>query len=321
MDEETRKRAFEPFFTTKAEGVGTGLGLATVYGIVQQCGGWIDVASAPGQGARFTIGLPWIADRAATAAQPAEIPDGLRGTETVLVVEDQDEVRNLAVAVLKAHGYRVLEAANGSEAIPIAERYPGTIHLMLTDVVMPGLNGKELADRLRPLRSDLRVLYMSGYADNVIAHEGVLDPGVEYIPKPFTPKSLAGKVRAVLGQPRSGGRILVVDDDAGIRALFSSVLRGAGYDVSSASDGDRALELLGRQTVDVVITDLVMPNRAGVATIQAIRKSYPRVKIVLVSGAFGRSLLKLSEMLTANATLVKPVSPDQLLAVVKSVLA
>ena len=320
MDEETRKRAFEPFFTTKVEGVGTGLGLATVYGIVQQCGGWIDVASAPGQGARFTIGLPWIAAGAAAGPDPAESPDALRGSETVLVVEDQDEVRKLAAAVLKTHGYRVLEARNGGEALLIAERHPGNIHLMLTDVVMPGLTGKELADRLRPLRPDLRVLYMSGYADNVIAHGGVLDSGVEYISKPFTPESLTGKVRAVLGAPQCPGRILVVDDDAGIRTLFASVLTAAGYEVSSAADGDRALEVLGRQAADVVITDLVMPNREGVATIHAIRKRYPRLKIVVISGAFGRSLLKVSEMLAADATLVKPVSPDQLLAAVKGVM-
>ena len=122
--------------------------------------------------------------------------------------------------MLKTHGYRVLEARNGGEALLIAERHPGSIHLMLTDVVMPGLTGKELADRLRPLRPDLRVLYMSGYADNVIAHGGVLDSGVDYISKPFTPESLTGKVRSVLGAPHVPGRILVVDDDAGIRHAF-----------------------------------------------------------------------------------------------------
>ena len=163
----------------------------------------------------------------------------------MLVVEDQDEVRKLAVAVLKTNGYKVLEARNGGEALLIAERHPGNIHLMLTDVVMPGLTGKELADRLRPLRSDLRVLYMSGYADNVIAHGGVLDSGVDYIAKPFTPESLTGKVRAVLGAPRCPGRILVVDDDAGIRQLFANVLIGGGYEVSSAADGDRAWKCWG----------------------------------------------------------------------------
>ncbi len=197
MDEDTRKRVFEPFFTTKREGVGTGLGLATVYGIVEQCGGWIELTTAPGKGARFTIGLPRTAASSSHDDPPEEL-DAVGGAETVLVVEDQDEVRRLAMMVLKTHGYRLLEAGNGGEALVIARRHTGPIHLMLTDVVMPGINGKELADRLRPLRSDMRVLFMSGYSDNVIANGGVLGGDVDYIAKPFTAQGLVSKVRAIL---------------------------------------------------------------------------------------------------------------------------
>jgi hypothetical protein len=197
MDEETRKRLFEPFFTTKREGVGTGLGLATVYGIVKQCGGWIDLITAPGQGARFTIGLPRT-DAGVSATHGASQRGPQPASETVLLVEDQDEVRNLAATLLRSKGYRILEARNGTQALLIAEHHTGPIHLMLTDVVMPGINGKELADQVQPLRPDMRVLFMSGYADNVIANRGALGAGMDYIDKPFTPEQLAGKVRALL---------------------------------------------------------------------------------------------------------------------------
>jgi two-component system, cell cycle sensor histidine kinase and response regulator CckA len=201
MDEETRRRIFEPFFTTKKEGVGTGLGLATVYGIVQQCGGWIDFTSAPGEGARFVIGLPRTNFSAVSTAAETD-GRGQRGAGTVLVVEDQDDVRQLAILVLRSHGYQLLEARNAVEALAIAERHPAPIHLMLTDVVMPGLNGKDLAAQLRPLRPDMRVLYMSGYSENVIASEAVINGDVEYIPKPFSPNGLAAKVRAILQASR-----------------------------------------------------------------------------------------------------------------------
>jgi two-component system, cell cycle sensor histidine kinase and response regulator CckA len=197
MDEETSKRVFEPFFTTKREGVGTGLGLATVYGIVRQCGGWIDFTTKPGEGTTFTIGLPRTVAPVALDCPPRR-SSGLGGAETVLVVEDQDEVRGIVVMALKTRGYQLLEARNGAEALSIAENHVGPIHLLLTDVVMPGMNGKELADRLRRLRSNIRVLFMSGYSDNVIVNRTASDD-VDYIAKPFTPQPLADKVRALLG--------------------------------------------------------------------------------------------------------------------------
>jgi len=317
MDEETRKRACEPFFTTKGEGAGTGLGLATVYGIVEQCGGWIDIASEPENGATFTIGLP----RTAAPALPGERPPSsgsLRGSETVLVVEDQDDVRKLAVMVLQQYGYRVLEAANGEEALLLSARHAGPLHLLLTDVVMPGMTGKELADRLRPLRPGLPVLYMSGHPGNVIARRGVLDSGVNYIPKPFDPDDLARKVREVLGSSRPASRVLVVDDDDGVRDLFQGVLEGAGYEVLSAGNGEQAMAIVQSHALDVVVTDLVMPVREGIETIRAIRKGYPALKIIAVSGAFSGSFLEAAQILGASAALMKPVTPEQLLAAVRA---
>jgi PAS domain S-box-containing protein len=316
MDEETREHIFEPFFTTKDVGKGTGLGLSTVYGIVRQCEGWIWVYSEPGQGATFKIYLPRVEQTPAPAAAeaPAPAPGTLRGAETVLVVEDQEDVRRLTVEILKSYGYRVLEAALGGDALLLAEQHPGPIHLLLTDVAMPRMTGKELAGRLKPLRPQMRALYMSGYAENVIAQQGTLDPGVAYISKPFTPEALALKVREALGPPRSAGKILVVDDEEGIRNLFWQVLTGAGYEVSLASDGQQALKLVQDREFDVVVTDLVMPEREGIETIQALRKEHRELKIVAISGAFGGKMLRTAELLGANAALLKPVTPALLLA-------
>jgi PAS domain S-box-containing protein len=198
MTQDVVQHIFEPFFTTKDTGVGTGLGLSTVYGIVKQAGGWIWVYSEPGKGSTFKVYLP----RAGGAPKPLPAPvsaaDTLRGTETVLVVEDQPEVRRLTLAMLESQGYRLLEAANGTEALSLCERHPEPIHLLITDVVMPGMTGKELATRLLALRPSLKTLYTSGYTANAIAHEGVLDPGVAYLPKPFSRAQLAAKVREVL---------------------------------------------------------------------------------------------------------------------------
>jgi PAS domain S-box-containing protein len=197
MTQEVAQHIFEPFFTTKGVGVGTGLGLSTVYGIVKQAGGWIWVYSEPGQGSTFKVYLP----RAVGAPEPLPAPvaaETLRGTETVLVVEDQPEVRRLTLAMLESRGYRLLEAANGSEALSLCEQYAEPIHLLITDVVMPGMTGRELAMRLAAFRPSLKTLYTSGYTASAIVHEGVLDPDVAYLPKPFSPAQLAAKVRGVL---------------------------------------------------------------------------------------------------------------------------
>ena len=204
MDEATRQRAFEPFFTTKPKGHGTGLGLATVYGIVQQSGGWVRLYSEPGKGTAFKVYLPRVAGPADAhpAVQPAS---SLHGTETVLVVEDQAAVRKVTTEILRGYGYDILEVANGDEALLLSERFPDPIHLMITDVIMPGITGRELAVRLAPLRPAMKVLYISGYPAEIIARQGVLEAGVAFLSKPFTQDALAGKVRALLTQPGAQG--------------------------------------------------------------------------------------------------------------------
>ena len=200
MDETIRQQIFEPFFTTKGVGRGTGLGLSTVYGIIRQSGGWIGVSSELGIGTSFRIYLPHI------EGSPLEEPNGISistepGVETILLVEDQKAVRGFTKAALTKSGYYVIEAANGDDALAVARQHPGPIHLLLTDVVMPGMNGRELSERLRELYSNLKVLFVSGYSADVIAHRGIVDRGVSFLSKPFSPVELAVKVREVLTQP------------------------------------------------------------------------------------------------------------------------
>ena len=198
MDAETQVHLFEPFFTTKEKGKGTGLGLATVYGIVKQSGGFIWVYSELGVGSTFKIYLPRVeaaAEPPSSRAAPAPVA---RGTETVLVAEDEAPVRAVARQTLERYGYRVLEAPSAEAALDVAQRYSGPIHLLLTDVIMPGLSGRDLAVRLATLRPETRVIYMSGYTDDAITRHGVLEPGFVFVQKPFTPDRLARAVREVL---------------------------------------------------------------------------------------------------------------------------
>lgn len=197
MSLETQRHMFEPFFTTKEQGRGTGLGLATVYGIVKQNGGWIAVDSEPRKGTTFQIYFPSITETCTTSA-PSAPPAVADGSERVLVVEDQEDVRKFAVEVLKARGYTVLASENGEAALELVMSHSKPIHLLLTDVILPGINGKDLADRLKAIRPDMEVLFTSGYTRDVIAQHCILEPGIAYLAKPFTPDGLASKVRELL---------------------------------------------------------------------------------------------------------------------------
>jgi PAS domain S-box-containing protein len=207
IEKDTLAQIFEPFFTTKAEGRGTGLGLAMVYGAVRQAGGYVWVYSEPGRGTTFKIYLPRI-DGAVDAAAP-EPAMPARGFETILLVEDESALRAIAGEILEGHGYRVMAAANGEEALAVALGYPEAIHLLVTDVVMPGMNGRVLTESLVAARPGLKVLYMSGYTQDVIAHRGVLEPGTLLIQKPFTAVALLSQVRAALGGPSGGPAVLL----------------------------------------------------------------------------------------------------------------
>jgi two-component system cell cycle sensor histidine kinase/response regulator CckA len=198
MDPETQAQIFEPFFTTKGRDQGTGLGLATVYGVVKQSSGYIAVESEQRKGASFKIYLPRIEQAVATRSESSQAPLNVRGSETILLVEDSEPLRLLAQLFLKENGYQVLTAVDGAEAQQLAAQNPGPIHLLLTDVVMPGINGRVLAERLAPRHPAMKVLYMSGYTDSFIAGHGVLEEGVHLLHKPFTEEVLMRKIRELL---------------------------------------------------------------------------------------------------------------------------
>jgi len=201
MDRDTQARIFEPFFTTKERGKGTGLGLATVYGVVKQAGGSVYVYSEPGQGTTLRLYLPRWRGGETAAVIAAATPSPARGDETVLLVEDEAGILELGQRILERSSYRVLPARTPGDALLLADREPGTIHLLATDVVLPGMNGRELWERLQTQRPGVRCLYLSGYTADVIAQRGILPEGGNFLQKPFSVKDLAAKVRAVLDAP------------------------------------------------------------------------------------------------------------------------
>ena len=206
MTREVQAHLFEPFYTTKPVGRGTGLGLSTVYGIVKQSGGTIWVYSEPGQGTTFKLYFPEAVTHSELPIRAAVTPADHSGTEAILLVEDDQQVRTTVGGMLRRAGYHVIEASNGGEALMICEQHGGTIALLLTDIVMPKMNGRQLAERLRQIRPELRVIYMSGYTENVVVHHGVVDSGVDFLQKPLISNALLPKVRAVLDRGTGNAR-------------------------------------------------------------------------------------------------------------------
>jgi CheY-like chemotaxis protein len=234
-------------------------------------------------------------------------------------VEDNEQLRKMVALVLRQCGYTVLEAAGSQEALLQSERYKETIDLLLTDLVMPGSTGNEVARRIKAARPSIKVIFMSGYSGASISARGLLDPGVTYLQKPFSPESLAIRVREVLGSPSPTGVILVVDDEPGVRHSLRKFLTGVGYDVLKAANGIEAVTQLRLATVDVMLLDLVMPEREGMETLDIVGKEYPGLKVIAMSGQFPE-LLGGAELLGAVASLSKPIQPEKLLNVLRSAL-
>ncbi len=289
MDAATQSKIFEPFYTTKTDGKGTGLGLATCYGIVKQAGGFIWVYSEVGKGTTFKVYLPRVHETRSSASDRPESPTPATGSEIVLIAEDDEQLRRSAVRALKGLGYEILEAANGGEAMLVGEEAP-LIDLLLTDVVMPRMSGKLLADRLTRSHRAMKVLYMSGYTDDAIVHHGVLNDGIEFIQKPFTPHDLVCRVRTVLDSDYAPvsrrPSVLLVDDNLELLRSLQRKIAG-DYDITLANGGCAARELLRRRDFDLVLCDITMPDLSGIELHEEMAKVRPSVAehFVFMTGA------------------------------------
>ena len=320
MSPETLRRIFDPFFTTKDLNSGTGLGLATVYGIVKQSGGHISVYSELGLGSQFEVFFPVVDGELSELKREAYDPGELTGKGTVLLVEDDDAVREYASGILRGYGYEVLAAGSGPEAIVEAEKFTGSINLLLTDVVLPKLNGRDLAEFISGRRPAIKVLFTSGYTENAVLRQGVLERGLNFLPKPFSAAELGEKVKAVLAAPIRQKTILILDDEAGIRDLFHEALQEAGYLTVRCANGRDAVCHLQDQQVDLLLTDLVMPDQEGIETIRQVRRDFPHLKILAISGYGERDYLKLARALGAHKTRAKPVQLSELSECVRSMI-
>jgi PAS domain S-box-containing protein len=320
MSRETVSRVFEPFFTTKEVGRGTGLGLSMVYGFVKQSGGHVKVYSEEGHGTTVKIYLPrLISDVEEDEDLPETVLDASSGQQTILVVEDDDDVRAYSVECLRELGYRVLEAHDGSAALRLLERQEQPIDLMFTDVVMPGMTGRELADFAREKQPDLRVLYTSGYTRNAIVHGGRLDEGVEMISKPFTYATLAEKVADILEQGRTG-RVLLVEDDPTLRMFASEALSAANYAVDEAATAAEALARVraARGRYDAIVLDVRLPDQMGDAVATELRAMHADMPILLVSGEHAEELAGLITNDRCTGVIAKPYNAAKLLGALQA---
>jgi CheY-like chemotaxis protein len=286
---------------------------------VKQSGGHIWLYSELGAGTTFKIFLPRVdqAPDPITAAADLKLSTG---SETVLVVENDDRIRTLVEEILASAGYTVLVAGSGEQALQLCEQASKPIELLLTDVVLPKMNGREIADRITQRSPKTKVLFMSGYTGNAMIHRDVLSqPKMEFLQKPFTPQALCRKVREVLDSALLPlRRILVVDDMPAVLNLIGTLLEDSGFDVVKASGGREARTKIQTHPVDIVLTDLSMPDEEGIETIRALRAKHPGLKIIAMSGAFGSEILQSAKALGADATLAKPISQERLLECIQS---
>ena len=323
--EEVLPNIFDPFFTTKREGRGTGLGLSTCYGIVRQAGGHIYVYSEPDEGTTFKIYLPHFVG-SEFQHEPTPETRFLGGNETILVTEDSDQIRALCERTLSRKGYKVLCAKDGAEALELAEKFPGAIHLLLSDVIMPNMKGRQLSERLRRVRPDLKVLFISGYTEDAVVHHGTLADASTLLPKPFTPDTLVQKVRDVLDAAASltekeRFRVLCVDDDTNVLHALQRNLKKA-YDVTIAASGEAALRLFASRDFDLVLCDIVMPGMTGPELYDLTQKMYPKLaeRFVFTTGQVGSHFVESFIQRTRSPFVPKPVNEEQIEACKKTMV-
>jgi PAS domain S-box-containing protein len=316
MPKAVADRVFEPFYTTKEVGKGTGLGLSMIYGFVKQSGGHIKIYSEEGQGTTVKIYLPRLLRDTDEEEESGSLTPGFETSprqETVLVVEDDDDVRAYTVDCLRELGYRVLEAHDGPSALRLLERQDSPVDLLFTDVVMPAMTGRELADEARKLQPHLRVLYTSGYTRNAIVHAGRLDPGVDMIAKPFTFEALAEKVRDALDSGRTRCA-LIVDSDPGIWTSGSSMLAQLDMRVEVAGSGTEALNKVraAKGRYDVVILDDMLDDHKGSSLASELRALHVHLPLVITSRERASELEKQFSEDPCTAVLVRPYAPGNL---------
>ena len=318
MDHDVQSRIFEPFFTTKDVGKGTGLGLSTVYAIVTNASGQLSVESKLGEGSTFHVYFP--------RAEGIAIPEPVRAPrttvsiaqKTILLVEDDERIRDLILAILRPLGYRLIPVRNAAEALESWYTARRPVDLLLTDIRMPGMKGTELAQMLRREQPALKVLFISGQPGVETTSERESLAGSYLLAKPFSPDALAQRVREVLGVSSTRESVLIVDDDAKIRDFLRSVLEAQGYQVQETSDGSEALAKIRQNCPDVVLTDIVMPDVEGIELIRMIRKVTPNLRIIAMSGA-SDGYLHAARALGADATIQKPIDIDALLVLMQSI--
>jgi two-component system cell cycle sensor histidine kinase/response regulator CckA len=308
MTAEVMDHIFEPFFTTKEPGRGTGLGLSVVHGIVEQSGGFLDVRSEVDSGTAFTIYLPAADGLVEYSGGQQADPNVVRGSGTVLLVEDQDELRRLLRRTLETHGYKVLEAANGQAALAVGRNYAGTIDAVVTDVVMPSMGGRELVEKLRTKQPDVRVLYISGHTDDAVVRHGVIDASHAFLQKPFPPAAFVSKVHELFAQRKPSKHLLFVDDEAPLVYLATRTLEERGYRVSGCGNGTDALAAFKRNpnAFDLVITDLSMRGMSGLELARALKELRPELPVILATGFIDDELRAKAAAVGVNELLGKP---------------
>ena len=328
MSKEIRKSIFEPFFSTKEVGKGTGMGLATVYGIIRQHGGYITVHSKFGEGTIFKVYIP-TTDKEIEEERIISVND-LKGNETILVVDDEPLLIGLVLEMLEPLGYHILAASNGEEALKVCNTFTGRIDLLLTDVIMPGMNGKELADKFTVKRPDTKIIYMSGYTDDLIADHGVLDSGVVLINKPIKSNVIASKIREVLvtnnhpsdnqsvEEELNGINILIADDNVSLRKLIKAYMKDIKCTIDTAENGEIAVEKFKSGDYDIVLMDMQMPVMDGLTATRHIRQwekeNKPGMtKIIALTGSVAKEEIDKCLQAGCSYHLAKPIKKDILI--------
>lgn len=331
MNKKTLENIFEPFFTTKDVDKGTGLGLSTVYGIVKQNKGFINVYSEPDKGTTINIYLLRHEAKEVEIHEESKEEIPTSQGETILVVEDDPAILKIMQKILQGLGYTVLISSAPEKTMDIVKKHTGKIHLLITDVIMPKMNGRDLAEQLQPVCPDVKCIFMSGYTSDVITPQGVLDKEVNFIQKPFSRRDLAEIVRKSLDEKNIGKeenyaqmkKILIIDDETSFRKILKKLLEKNSYKVIDAQNGNQGIKLFKELSPDLIITDLVMPEKEGLETIKEIRGLNPDIKIIAMSGGgVGEAglYLNMAKKFGAQYSFAKPIDNEELLLAVKNLL-